>query len=696
MPHQNDDHIEPARVIGRTGPAWLTYALVFCALIALGGGLWYLLAPESMARLAGRLNDNSLKVESLTLTLDGKGVIELPPNGAVEIHPAQRFGVTRLNSSRWHNYDLRLSSPDIDITSVIDGAMSTTRDLLPGETFENAREIHISVSDQGQDVADFRLLSRYTALDFMARGDAAENPEKKVEYYQKAYQLDPESALIRDKLMLALAEMGKSSGAQTAAAYENLLAQNGPDEDLLNRLAELYKSEDQNERLAAVLERLIALREEKGSPTTDQKVRLAEAKAGIGRLQEAAAIYESLLAGADIEKKGWYLGRLVVIYRQNRDSEKEIETLKRLAEIAPSDQITGIWTEIALLYEKTEDAEGRLSAWKNLSEKLPDGQAKARVLKIIGQIFAKEEKYAEAKASYQAALKMVPEDTNALINLAQLAALEKDDKAYLIHMTKVVELDPDNIDYRRKLAGALAAAKQNTKAKNEYQELLKRRPDDYNLRLVYLDFLDQINDKKTLAQQYEELAALAPDNKVLLYNLGVIHFEQQNWNKAIEAFKKVVALDQNDKEARQYLLVAYQRKNQRTDIIREAMELYKLDPSNTDYRTLMLNTCENAKDWKSFAQVAEEITKVEPDSPYGWQQLNRAQTQLGQKEPAAESLWHAAEKTKDKQSEAWFKAATAFRDLGKKERAGQAYKKILEIDPKNQRATKALADLNLK
>ena len=110
----------------------------------------------------------------------------------------------------------------------------------------------------------------------------------------------------------------------------------------------------------------------------------------------------------------------------------------------------------------------------------------------------------------------------------------------------------------------------------------------------------------------------------------------------------------------------------------------------------MLNTCENAKDWKGFAQVAEEITKVEPNSPYGWQQLNRAQIQLGQKEPAAESLWQVAERTKEKKSDAWFKAADAFKTAGKKERAGQAYQKILEIDPKNQRAIKALSDLNLK
>ena len=696
MLNQADDNFEPRRAIGKSGPTWLAYVLALFLAIGLGGGFWYLLAPESMARLFGRIGGTPLQVDSLSLNLDDK-IVELPPNGTIEIHPAQRFGVTGLNSSRWLNYDLRLYSPDIDINAVTDGALSTTRELLPGEIFENTREIHISVRDGDQDVADFRILSRYSALDFMARGDAANTPEAKVEYYQKAYQLDSNSDLIRDKLVSALAEMDRTGGAQTAAIYENLLAQNGPSEDLLNRLANVYEGENKNDRLIAVLERLITLVESRGESAAPQKERLASAKAKAGLLNEAAAIYEELLkADQEVSRQISYLGQLVGLYRQNRDSEKEIEALKRLAEITPPDQATAIWTEIALLYEKIEDAEGRLTAWKNLADKLPEGLPKANVYKIIGRILAGEEKYDQAREAYQAALKIAPNDTNTLMNLARLALLQDDGKAYLANLTKIVDLEPANNEYRLELAGALAGDKQNAKAKNQYQELIKREPDDQNLRLVFIDFLDKIGDKNTLIQQYEELSKRNEANKVLPYNLGVIYFEQKNWNKAIEAFKKVLDLDADDKEAREYLLVAYQRKNQRADILREAMELYRRDPANTVYRTLMLNTCENAKDWKEFTKVAQEITKVEPDSPYGWEQLYRAQTQLGQKESAAESLWRAAERTKEKQSEAWLKAAREFAALNKKDRAVEAYNKVLEIDPKNQTATKALANLNKK
>lgn len=695
MEYHTDDNFEPSRVLSGSRPAWLIYVLVIIVILGLGAGLWSALAPESMARLFGRLSSEALQVESLSLSLDRR-VVELPPNGTIEIHPAQRFGIVGLNSNRWRNYDLRLYSPEIDVTAVTDGSIATIRELLPNEDFENTREIHITVRDGERDAADFKILSRYSALDFVTRGDAADTPEARAENYRKAYQLDPGSELIRGKLIAALSELSGDKAAQAASIYENLLSQDGPDEEMLIRLADVYEAENKGDRLAAVLTRLIEQVEKRGGQSAPHRQRLANAYARAGRLEEAASIYENLLIGAPLEAKISYLGQLVAIYRQNRDSDREIEALKRLVEIVPPGQSAGIWAEIALLYDKTNDAEGRLSAWRALAEQLPEGEPKANVYKIIGRLLVNEENYPQAKEFYRAALKILPDDVNTLMNLANLAFLENDHSAYIAHLGQIVALRPDDLEYRRKLADSLAAAKQSAKAKEQYLEILKRRPDDQNARLVFIEFLDKIGDKNALLQQYGELFERNRNNKVLPYNMGVIHFERKDWNKAVDSFKKVLEIDPEDLEAREYLLVAYQRKNQRADIIREAMELYRRDPSKTVYRTLMLNTCENAKDWKGFAQVAEEITKVEPASPYGWEQLYKAQKQLGQKEPAAESLWRIAEKTEDKKVDAWFRAAREFAGLGKNDRAGQAYQKILEIEPKNEKAAKALAELNKK
>ncbi len=67
-----------------------------------------------------------------------------------------------------------------------------------------------------------------------------------------------------------------------------------------------------------------------------------------------------------------------------------------------------------------------------------------------------------------------------------------------------------------------------------------------------------------------------------------------------------------DAAVREYLLAAYQKTNQRRAMLNEALELYRLDPSKTVYRTLMLNTYENAKDWAGFETTAD-CTKNRPE-----------------------------------------------------------------------------------
>ena len=690
-----NNELAPTRVIKNgAGPAWLLYLAIFIFAAVLGAGLWYLLAPESLARLAGRWSSAPLTIQSLSVTID-RQTIELPPNGTIEVHPGQKFHLAGLNSSRWLNYDLILTSPDFDVTLVTDDVAASPKTLLPNETFERPRELRLEVKDGEETVAVFTILSRFTALDFSARGDAAEDPAEKADNYQKALALDPGSTVVRDKLVAALVAADQKERA--AELLEEELARLGPDETLLTRLLTLYTDLRQVPKQAEVLKRLIELADSRGRSSIPYKQSLAGVFKESGWPAQAAEIYEALLDGAPPAQVSAYLRELVALYRESRQTDLEISTLKKLLEVSPPDQATGIWSEIVTLYENsTGDGEGRLAAWRALADLLPEGRNKVNAHKMIARLLVSEEKYDEARAAYQAALKLAPDDLNILLNLARLSAASGDRAAYLRHLTKAVELAPKNLEYRKELAEALREDGQNAKAKVQYQALLDQAPDDLETRLIFIEFLEKTGDNNGLIKQYGELMERHPQDKVIAYNYGALQFEKKDWNKAIEAFKKVLEIDPADVEARNYLLVAYQRKGQRKEILEQALALYQRDPSQAVYRTLMFNTQENAKDWEGFAQVAREVTKAEPDSPYGWQQLARAQTQLNKKEDAAESLWKVAERTKEKQVEAWMRAAQALAAAKKPDRAYEAYKKVVEIEPANERASKAIMEYDLE
>ncbi len=692
-PHDIDlDAITPDRVIKpNRGYAWLYLFLGILALVA-AGGLAMILAPESVARLHGRLTNQPLEIRSLVLAVNRQNV-ELPPGGTIEIHPGQRFSVAGLDTSRWRNYDLRLSSPDFEITRVTDGAEAAPLALLGG-ALQGPKELRLEVREGDEVRAVFNILTRFTALDFAARGDAAADPGEKADNYREALNLDPGSVHLRDKLIAALIEAGQPERA--AEIYEGELVRSGPDQAILDSLLALYTGMGKNDRRLGTLSRLINLARSQGRSPAAYQLQMAQLYQATGRAAQAAEIYELLAQGAPSDQAAGHLTQLAGLYHESGQTDREITALKRLLEVSPPEQSAGIWAEIVALYDNSSDEAGRLTAWQSLAKLLPPGPNKANAYKMIAQLLYRDRKYDEARTAYQEAVKAAPEDVKARLNLARLAAATGERALYRQELTKILELTPDDLELRKELALALREDGQNAKAKAQYLEILEREPQDQVIRLTLIDFLETIKDQDELIRQYTEMMAQQPDEKVLPYNLGVLLFEKKRWPQAIEAFTKVVALDPKEAEARDYLIIAYQRTGQKREMLDEAMALYRLDPSKTVYRTLMLNTQENAKDWAGYVKTAEECAKLTPKDPAAWRLLAKGQTKTNQKPEAAQSLWRAAEVAPDKKAEAWFTAASAFSVLGKNDRALQAYKKVLEIDPKNERAAKAILDLELK
>ena len=691
---QMPDEFTPNRVIKRgAGPGWFLYPIIVVGLLAAALGLWYFLAPQSLARLHGRLINEPLEVRSLALTV-GRQTVEVPAGSSVEIHPGQDFAISHLETNRWLNYDLTLSSPDFNIAAVVGGAGASPRSLLGEKAFEeHPRELRLQVRDGERVAAVFKITSHYSVRDFAAKGDAAGDPAVAAENYQRALKLDPDSVVLRDKLVGAMVESGQSQRA--ADFLEAELQRLGPDQAMLDRLLELYVDLEQPRPQIKTLARLIELAGSQGRPYLDLMRRMADTYNQNGWPDQAATVFEEMLKKAPREQSAGILGDLLVIYRDNHHRDQEINTLKRILEVSPPEQGAAIWSEIVTLYEESEDEEGRLNAWQSLADILPAGQDKINACKIIARLHTKGENYDGAIEAYKAALKMAPKDENTLLNLARLSAVKGDRTNYHSYLAKLLEVTPDQLDLRRELADAYREDGLNPKARAEYLELLKRNPEDQTVRLILIDLLGKMDDKKGLTEQYAELSARNPDDAVIAYNYGALLYETGQLKPAIEVFKKLSNRDPKDAAVREYLLAAYQKTNQTKEMLDEALALYRLDPAKTVYRTLMLNTYENAKDWAKFEAVALEATRLTPDDPEAWRKLHQAQTALNKKQEAAQSLWKIAETSKDKAAP-WLQAAAACAGLGQNDRAIEAYQKVLSLDPKNKRAAEALLDLKLK
>lgn len=692
--------IGPNRVIGSgTATSWLVYILATAVLLSLAAGVWYIAAPVSLARVTGKLFGPPLEIRKLSLVVN-KEKVELEPGGSITVHPEQPFSIGGLDTNRRLNYDLTFFSPDFDMAKVTGAAYDSVASLLQSENFDQPRELTIVVRDDDTPVAEFKIIALYSAVDLAARGDAAADPAEKAASYEKALTRDPNSLAVQEKYVAALVESGQLPKA--AAFLEKDLSRNSPDEKKLERLFQIYSSLGNTEKRIETLQRRIKLAEEQKRSSVELRRLLADIHRQNNQIDKAAESLESLIAGAEPSEAKTHLGELVKMYRDSGHIDREIEALRRLLDYSSQKEKAAIWLEISSLYHKTGNRDGFADARFQAAALMPQGPDKTSVYTNTARQLYEAKDYEKAMAAYQEAFKSAPEDESIALNMSRLALNMGSREQYRANLSKAVELKPENLDYRRELAAAMREDGLKNAAKKQYAELLQRTPDDQNVRLILMELMDQTGDKDGLIKQYEELAARRPDDKVVAYNYAALLFERKKWDQAISAFQKVKQLDPADLPAREYLVAAYQRKKMNKEMLAEALEVYRRGSSKVEYRTLLLNTYENDKNWKSYAEVAKTATELKPGDPAAWELLAKAQTQLAQsqsgqaqlklKKEAALSLLRAAEASGNKAAP-WVKAGEALAATGQKSEANKAYEKALKIDPNNKQATRALKAL---
>lgn len=89
-----------------------------------------------------------------------------------------------------------------------------------------------------------------------------------------------------------------------------------------------------------------------------------------------------------------------------------------------------------------------------------------------------------------------------------------------------------------------------------FDRALRFRPDDTTVRMLYANFLFENSRSAEGNAQLERTAMLAADNPFTHYNVGLIYFEQRNFDKALEEAGKAYSLGFQRPELRDKLKAA--------------------------------------------------------------------------------------------------------------------------------------------
>jgi tetratricopeptide (TPR) repeat protein len=523
-----------------------------------------------------------------------------------------------------------------------------------------------------------------------------------------------------------------STQDHAAAYYHYMLAQRYKD------LAGIYNRSDYVDR--AITEYQKAIAADPGSLFL--RVQLAELYWRVSRLEDAVNEVQSVLKGnPDDIQAHRLLARIYFSSMGDSNSgtgtpgmlEKTIAEFEAVHRLDPDD------ADSALMLGRLYKADNQPKKAEALFEKvLSDNPESRNVLVNLAQLYFDQGDYAKIISL----LESVPDSRMdpALLYLlgssyAQTRELDKAEEVF----KKALEREPDSEDIRRAYAESLMAEGKMEEARAQLQEIVKSDPQSpmSYVRLAQLD--RQMGNFDDAGKELEQARGLAPDNleipfqeavledtlgneakaisllqdvlkktekadgkynpaeannrAIYLQRLGTIYRSQEDYDKAIETYQRIVTLGGDQAPRGEALIVETLQLNQKNHKAMQAAEAaLKKYPKNRELLMLRASLLgqEGHRD-EAVGQLEKMVTGNADDRDIYLsiaQIYSQAKLYAKAEEVIQKAL--ALSNNPDDQEYARFLLGSVYEREKKFDQAEEQFRKVLEVDPLNDAAANYL------
>ncbi|HZR58748.1 MAG TPA: tetratricopeptide repeat protein [Terriglobales bacterium] len=258
---------------------------------------------------------------------------------------------------------------------------------------------------------------------------------------------------------------------------------------------------------------------------------------------------------------------------------------------------------------------------------------------------------------------------------------------------QIVKLEPDSADNHLLLGRLYALNNDLQKAEAEYKLTVKLQPDSEEAITTLALLYNQEGDSTRAAQTLSSVPDAARSAK--LYSaLGSTYEQQKNYAKAIDAYKKAIALDRDNLDAIRGLAQNLMFDGQ-TDA---ALTQYKIiADANPEDAEAFISMAEIYRKSGKFDLALDNLKKAQsmvPDSlevPYNIAAVYQAQGRYDEAIPVLQDLLKKSEKPEssysqnEKNNRAVFleRLGTIYRDNGNSQLANDTFRKMLSLGDDN-------------
>jgi len=400
------------------------------------------------------------------------------------------------------------------------------------------------------------------------------------------------------------------------------------------------------------------------------------------------------------------LGRL---YRLNNDLQKAENEFKMAVKLQPDSEEAV--TTLAYLYNEEGDTARAAEALSSV----PDATRSAKLYSALGYTYEQRKEYKKAISAYRKAIELDRDNLDAIRGLAQNLLNDGQTDAALEQYKIIAEANPEDAQTYLRMAeiyrknGQFDLALENLKKAESMVQDSMEVP--YNIAAVY-QAQGRYDDAAQILQDLVKKTD-KPDNSysqgeknnraVFLERLGTVYRDNSNEQLAIETFRKMLALgDDNAERGYQQIIDTYRESKQwqkATDAAKEATE--KL-PNDRGLKMVYAAQLADMGQVDAGLDQVKSLLKGTPEDRDVYITLAQMYTRLKRWPDAEASLDKAAElsvKDEDKEYVDFLRGSTYERQK-KYDKAEDVFRKVLVTDPQNAAVLNylgyMLADRNVK
>ena len=209
-----------------------------------------------------------------------------------------------------------------------------------------------------------------------------------------------------------------------------------------------------------------------------------------------------------------------------------------------------------------------------------------------------------------------------------------------VMLENVAKEDPDTALYD--LLAVYEEMSKNDKVLSVLKRMIELNPEDMEIRLRLAEGLEEAGKYKEALMEYETLLSITPkgDRLKLYKSLGFLYAKTGELNKAIAAYSKAAEIDQNDVNLYYNLSLLYDKAGQKNNADIFLSKAVKLRPEDADAKLKLSENLLKKGDLKEAEMHIKDVLKSHPKSIIAWQLM----ALIAEKRNDKKSLINAYEK----------------------------------------------------